>query len=55
MSEEKTTTVRIYAGDLDQLKRHQLRISDRHGRWLTMPEIVRVIMKAAETKAESGE
>jgi len=52
---ERTTTVAIYPADLERLKRHQRRISDSHDKWLTMPEIIRAMLNAAEAKAETGE
>jgi hypothetical protein len=54
MSEPKTS-VQIFAGDLERLKRHQRRISDRADQWLTMPEIIRGLINAAEAKTETGE
>jgi hypothetical protein len=52
---ERVTTISIYASDLERLKSHQLRISEGKGKWLTMPEIVRGLINAAEAKAEAGE
>lgn len=52
---EPTSTVAVYTDDLARLKRHQLRISESKGTWLTMPEIVRGLINAAEAKTEAGE
>lgn len=58
---ERMTTVNIYAADLEKLKRHQRRISFQKTEqlgtsvWLTMAEVVRGLINAAEAKAETGE
>jgi hypothetical protein len=52
---ESVTTINVYPSDLERLKRHQLRISERKGKWLPMPEIIRGLINAAEAKAETGE
>jgi hypothetical protein len=55
VSDERKTTIQVYEGDLDRLKRHQRRISVDKDVWLTMPEIIRGLINAAEAKAETGE
>lgn len=52
---EPTSTIAIYSADLERLKRHQRRISNDKDKWLTMPEIVRGLINAAEAKTETGE
>jgi hypothetical protein len=58
---ERLTTVNIYAADLERLREHQRRISfaksDQLGAriWITMSEVVRALINAAEAKAETGE
>jgi hypothetical protein len=58
---ERMSTVNIYASDLARLQAHQRRISEQKTEqfgtriWLTMAEIVRGMLNAAEAKAETGE
>lgn len=58
---EHQTTVGIYSSDLERLRQHQVRISfaktEEHKTkvWLTMPEVIRALINAAEAKAEAGE
>ena len=49
------TSVSIYASDLEKLHGKQIRMSADQGRRLTMPEVIRELVKAAEEKAETGE
>jgi hypothetical protein len=54
---ERVTTVNIYAADLERLQAHQRRISFQKTEelgtsvWLSMAEIVRGLINAAEEKA----
>jgi hypothetical protein len=52
---ERTTTVSIYASDLERLKRQQRRVSDSLDKWLLMPDVIREMLDAVEAKAERGE
>jgi hypothetical protein len=58
---EPVTTVNIYSSDLDRLRAHQRQLSFRKSDelgtkvWLSMAEIVRGLINAAEAKAEQGE
>jgi hypothetical protein len=61
MTERATTTVGLFADDLERLKTHQRRISfqksdELHIKiWLTMPEVIHALINAAEAKTETGE
>lgn len=58
---EPVTTINIYATDLVRLQAHQRRISFQKSEqagtkvWLTMAEVMRGLINAAEAKAEQGE
>jgi hypothetical protein len=48
------TSVMIYSSDLDLLRTKQLTMSAEHGRKLTMPDVIRELIKAAEQAGEGA-
>lgn len=48
------TSVMIYSADLDLLRTKQLNMSAEQGRKLTMPDVIRELIKAAEQAGEGA-
>lgn len=48
------TTTRIYKGDIEQLKRWQLSLSDARQKWVTLPDLLHEIITEKAGKHERG-
>ena len=53
--EERRTTVALYESDLDWLKKRQLSIASRNGKWLHMADVVRALLDAVRAQLEAEE
>lgn len=53
-SEERRTTVAVYASDLERLKAKQRRLSADRDEWVPIFDLIREMINAAETAGEGA-
>ena len=53
-NDEPRTTVNLYTTDLEWLKQRQLRVSGAAKKWLTMPDVLRELIREADMASQEG-